>query len=103
MASNSMDSQVVMTTLMGVLESVLGTMSGVVPTDKPQSKESDIIEYDGTGWFVSFNAKTTTDTKYVTNLTTGVQLKWNPTDAIWMKAVENIYQNGSWTIVLTTG
>jgi hypothetical protein len=63
----------------------------------------DIIEYDGTGWFVSFNAKTTTDTKYVTNLTTGVQLKWNPIIMNWTKAVENIYQNGSWTIVLTTG
>ncbi len=59
MADKNMDPQVIMTSVMGVIESVLGKMSGVVATDQPQSKECDIIEYDGrmrVGGMEKFNA-----------------------------------------------
>lgn len=62
----------------------------------------DIIEYDGTGWFVAFNASTCSTFKFTTNLTTGAQIKWDPTSKMWTRAIENIYRAGGWTIVLST-
>lgn len=47
MAEKSIDPQVAMTTMMGVIESTLAKMSGVVPTDQPQTAQKEIIEYEG--------------------------------------------------------
>lgn len=41
------DVQVLNTTLMGCIEDILGKMSGVAPTEPPQVRTLDIIEYDG--------------------------------------------------------
>lgn len=46
-SEKGMDPQVLMTTMMGVTEEVLGTMSGVTASQPMQTKEMDIIEYNG--------------------------------------------------------
>lgn len=59
MVDKVMGSQNFMKTASGVIESVLSKMSGIVPTDQPQSKEMDIIEYEGrmrVGGMEKFNA-----------------------------------------------
>jgi len=47
MPDKNIDPQVVMTTMMGVIESTLAQMSGVPATDTPKVEEKDIVEYDG--------------------------------------------------------
>ena len=60
---------------------------------------NDIIEYDGSKWFVSFDSISETSTiEYVTNLTSGVQFKWTETQ--WVRSFEGEYKNGQWSLVL---
>ena len=59
---------------------------------------NDIIEYDGTNWSVSFDSTTANTLEYVTNLTTNIQYKWF--DGQWSKAVEGIYRQGEWSLIL---
>jgi hypothetical protein len=59
---------------------------------------NDVIEYNGTNWVVAFDSKNSNTFEYVTNLTTGVQYKWNTTD--WVKSYEGYYRAGEWSIVL---
>tara|TARA_B100001057_G_scaffold501026_1_gene619793 strand:- start:2264 stop:3748 length:1485 start_codon:yes stop_codon:yes gene_type:complete len=35
---------------------------------------------------------------YVTNMTTGIQYKWQPTAGIWIKSYEGFYEPGTWSI-----
>lgn len=56
----------------------------------------DIIEFDGNNWIVSWQANTDTQ-QFVTNLTTGIQYKWNGTD--WVKSWEGEYPAGQWSLV----
>lgn len=64
------------------------------------AKANDIIEYNGSHWFVSLNSTEQVDIKYVTNLKTGIQFKWLPETQMWVKSVEGQYQPGQWTIIL---
>ena len=59
---------------------------------------NDIIEYNGSHWEVVFDSRNETNINYVTNLTTGVQYKWNRTS--WVKSYEGFYRAGEWAIVL---
>lgn len=59
---------------------------------------NDIIEFDGTNWFVTFDSVHANTVQYVLNLKSGVQYKWDGTK--WTKSVEGIYEPGDWTIVL---
>lgn len=59
---------------------------------------NDIIEYDGTNWFVSFNSVVISDIQFVTNLTTGVQYRFDGMS--WMKAYEGWYAAGDFSIVI---
>lgn len=59
---------------------------------------NDIIEYDGTAWFVSFDSTYLSDTQYVTNLTTGIQYRY--AESIWMKSYEGWYEQGDYSIVI---
>jgi hypothetical protein len=65
------------------------------------AEANDIIEFNGTHWFVSFNASGQTEVKYVTNMKSGLQFKWDPETQSWSKSIEGKYDPGSWTIVLT--
>lgn len=62
------------------------------------AKANDIIEYDGSDWFVSFNSEWLTDPQYVTNLTTGIQYRY--AEKIWMKSYEGWYDEGDYSIVI---
>lgn len=62
---------------------------------------NDIIQYDGTEWFVSFDSKTALQlgsTEYVTNSKTGVQYRW--ASGSWMKSYEGWYREGDYSIVI---
>ena len=59
---------------------------------------NDIIQYNGSHWTVSFDSRTDQTLQYVSNLTTGVQYKWNGTQ--WLKSYEGEYKEGLWTLVL---
>jgi hypothetical protein len=59
---------------------------------------NDIIEYNGSHWVVSFDSQTDVTLQYVSNLTTGVQYKWNGNQ--WLKSYEGEYKEGAWTLVL---
>lgn len=58
---------------------------------------NDIIEFDGSRWFVSFDSSSETSVKYLTNLRTNIQYKWK--DQQWTKSVEGRYGVGSWSFV----
>jgi len=68
------------------------------------ASENDIVEWrldslDGTHkWFVVFDASTTDDVVYTTNLNTGFQYKW--TGDYWIKSYEGEYSNGAWRLDL---
>lgn len=59
---------------------------------------NDIIQYNGQHWSVVFDASQTIAVNYVTNLTTGIQYKWNGT--AWSKSYEGYYEAGKWQLVL---
>lgn len=52
-----------------------------------------IIEWNGTSWSSTFDI-TSTAIKYVTNLTTGIQYKWE--NNMWLKSFEGDYSAGYW-------
>ena len=62
------------------------------------AKANDIIEFDGTNWYVSFDSTELTTVQYVTNLTTMVQYRY--TQGAWMKSWEGWYDQGSYSIVI---
>ena len=59
---------------------------------------NDIVFYDGMRWFVEFDSRNMPETQYVTNITTGIQYKWNSTR--WVKSIDGLYQGGSWNLIL---
>lgn len=60
---------------------------------------NDIIEYDGTNWYVIFDSAQEPDTLiYQTNIYTGVQYVWN--GVYWAKSFEGEYRAGEWRLEL---
>jgi hypothetical protein len=62
------------------------------------ARANDIIEFDGTRWFVSFSPSANDVNKYFTNLTSNEQYRWNGSD--WVKSIHGVYQGGRIRIVL---
>lgn len=65
------------------------------------AKANDIIEFNGTYWFVSFDSLDSVaaqEVQYVTNLTTGTQYKWLNHE--WTKSYEGLYREGLWSIFI---
>jgi len=60
------------------------------------AKTYDIIQYTGSEWMISWSS-TSDKQEFVTNLTTGIQYKWNNTD--WVKSWEGEYPEGTWSLV----
>jgi hypothetical protein len=54
---------------------------------------NSIIEWDGSSWFATFEPDII-DVRYVSNLKTGVQYKWE--NKQWLKAFEGEYAAGYW-------
>jgi len=59
---------------------------------------NDIIEFNGTHWAVVFDAQNVKIINYVTNLTTGIQYKWNGN--VWSKSYEGYYRAGRWQLII---
>lgn len=59
---------------------------------------NDIIEFDGSHWVVSFDSQQEENVQYVSNLSSGIQYKWNLNQ--WVKSWEGEYKAGLWTLVL---
>lgn len=62
------------------------------------ARANDIIQYNGTFWFVSFDSSQETSVQYVTNLTTSVQYKFS--SGAWTKSYEGPYEAGKWELIL---
>jgi hypothetical protein len=62
------------------------------------AKGNDIIEYNGTNWFVSFDSTASAGPEYVTNINTGIQYKW--ASGTWIKSFDGEYPPGRWHLVL---
>jgi len=62
--------------------------------------ENDIVEWDGSAWSIVFDASADagTETKYITNLNTGVQYRWTGTE--WILSFEGEYRKGTWRLAL---
>jgi hypothetical protein len=58
-----------------------------------------IIEYDGSGWIISFDTSQVQNIQFVTNLTSGVQYRYL-SDKGWQKSYEGYYNQGDWRIVV---
>ena len=61
---------------------------------------NDIIQYDGSTneWFVSFDSELLNTAQFVTNLTSGVQYRFN--NGAWTKSWEGFYAAGDFSIVI---
>ncbi len=62
------------------------------------AKKNDIIQYNGQHWYVAFNSSLVRATQYITNLTTGIQYKWDGEQ--WLKSYQGYYEAGKWQLVL---
>lgn len=60
---------------------------------------NDIIEWDGSKWYVIFSSKENTDQLiYITNIFTLVQYKWDGVN--WTKSFDGEYKRGQWRVEL---
>ena len=60
----------------------------------PYIQENSIIEWDGEFWITAWVPGTATAGTYFTNLTTGIQYKWDGSQ--WLKSFEGEYAAGYW-------
>jgi len=61
---------------------------------------NDIIAYTAGGWVVSYNSQAAQSYGFVTNLTTGIQYKFDYVNNEWVKSVEGLYLPDNWSIVI---
>jgi len=61
---------------------------------------NDIIEYTSSGWTVSFHSQRADNYAFATNLTTGIQYKFDYENNEWVKSVEGFYLADNWSIVI---
>lgn len=59
---------------------------------------NDIVEYNGDFWRTVFLSSTIDFEQYVTNLTTGIQYRWDGQS--WAKSYQGVYRGGTWRLVL---
>jgi hypothetical protein len=63
-----------------------------------KANANDIIQWDGTQWWVLFDSTVTTSTTYITNAYTNIQYKWNGEQ--WSKSYDGVYENTDWRMIL---
>jgi len=59
---------------------------------------NDIIQYNGSAWYVAYRPNSVSNASYVTNTFSSIQYAWNGNQ--WQKSWEGLYQEGLWSIVL---
>tara|TARA_Y100000389_G_scaffold182912_1_gene199931 strand:+ start:5121 stop:6533 length:1413 start_codon:yes stop_codon:yes gene_type:complete len=62
------------------------------------AKANDIVEWNGSKWNVVFEAASTIETTYTTNLNTSVQYRFK--NGEWLKSIDGDYPVGTWRIEL---
>lgn len=75
-----------------------GNVEGSVVWGNLVAYTNDIIEYDGSKWYVAFDSANEHNLEYVTNINTNVQYQWN--GEIWSKSVEGVYRGGEWSLII---
>lgn len=83
-----------------IVEDIGAPGSATVAWGSVVASANDIIEYNGTEWFVAFDSSEATTLQYVTNLTTSIQYRYVPDEALWMKSYEGWYGEGDYSIVI---
>lgn len=70
------------------------------PAGSPQliANANDIVEFNGVYWTVVFDSQHENSLEYLTNMTTGVQYKWE--NGSWSKSVDGRYDNSRWSLTL---
>ena len=56
------------------------------------------LVFSGLAWVVSFDSTAETTVEFVTNLTSGVQYRWN--NGAWSKSYQGWYSAGDWNVVI---
>lgn len=87
----------------GSWDNIAGTNTGAIAWRGADGQDlvanaNDIIEYNGSHWIISFDSVQMDSVHYVSNLTTGIQYKWNREQ--WVRSYEGEYKAGLWTLVL---
>lgn len=59
-------------------------------------KANSIVEWNGSSWSVAFDPSAVEDFTYLSNITTGIQYKWDGIQ--WLKSFEGEYAPGYWRL-----
>lgn len=81
-----------------IVEDIGATGSPTVAWGNLVAKANDIVEYNGSYWFVSFDSSLSTNVQYVTNLNTNVQYRYSSNT--WVKSTEGWYGEGDFSVVI---
>ena len=79
-------------------ERIIADNDGSNPWGSIDAYENDIIEYNGSNWFVSFNADESTPPLYVVNTEDGQHYKFDGTE--WSYTYLGVFNAGYWRIEL---
>ena len=81
-----------------IVEDIGAVGSPTVAWGNLVAQANDIVEYNGSNWYVSFNSSTHTGVQYVTNLNTNIQYRF--ADNSWVKSTEGWYGEGDYSVVI---
>ncbi len=62
------------------------------------AKANDIVQFNGTNWYIAFNSATEQELNIVTNANTMLKYKW--VDGEWIDVYQGIYKEGYWRLYL---
>lgn len=62
------------------------------------AQANDIIQYNGSSWFVAYHPTANSNASYVTNTFSNIQYAWNVNQ--WQKSWEGLYSEGLWSVVI---
>ena len=83
----------------GTFDNVLGAISWHTSDGQDLVAHSnDIIRFNGVHWSVVFDSRTINVLNYTTNLTTGIQYKWQNNN--WTKSYDGVYREGEWNLAI---
>ncbi len=77
---------------------ITGDITNEDATWQLDASADDIIDFDGTQWFVAFDSGATQSQAWVTNSFTGDQFRWTGTE--WISSWQGVYNPGFWRLIL---
>lgn len=63
-----------------------------------EASQDDIIEYDGTDWFIAFDASESSELEWITNSFTNQQYKWDGSQ--WISSWQGVYNPAYWRLII---